>query len=170
MYKQTITYEDFNGNTQTSTLYFNITKTELVDHLHLGEKMQEIQSMLEGDVREVTLPELTKILALVKEIVRLSYGERSADGQRFSKSDDIWMAFKDTAAYDAFLFSLFENPEKAAQFMLAVMPNDLIQQAQRATVETVPLAEPEITETTLSQAELESMSREQLLAHLQNRA
>lgn len=131
MFKQQVTYTDFNGNTQTDTLYFNVTKSELMDHLDLAGKVENIQNLFAGEERDLTVPEIQMVLDLVKTLIKMSYGIRSEDGKRFKKSDDIWEDFTQSAVYDAFLFSLFEEPSKAAGFMTGVMPSDLIDQAKR---------------------------------------
>lgn len=130
MIKQTISYTDFNDDASTETLYFNISKAELLENLELKDKLEKLQQTLSGDVRELDLDEVKHILEIVKTFIRLSYGVRSEDGKRFAKSSQLFEEFTQTAAYDAFLMSLFEDPNKAIEFMLGVMPADLRAQAQ----------------------------------------
>lgn len=130
MLKQVITYEDFNGNEQTETLYFNLTKTELAENLDLKDRFDALYEDLKGPKRDLSAAEVSWILDLVKTMMRLSYGERSEDGKRFAKSEQIWNEFTQTAVYDAFLFSLFETPDKAVSFLLGILPQDLRAQAE----------------------------------------
>jgi len=147
MLKKTIQYEDFNGTNQTENLYFNVSKSELTDHLELVDEVEGLQAMIEGEPRELTTEEVRRLLDLVKKLIKMSYGRRSEDGSRFRKNDEIWEDFTASAAYDAFLMSLFENPEEAVSFIVGIMPGDLIEQAQKETgiqldgrpVETVEL-------------------------------
>lgn len=136
MLKKTVEYTDFNDNRATETLYFNITKTELADNLHLQSELERIQEELGGDPRDLTPDEVQKVLNLVKTLMKLSYGVRSDDGKRFIKSEEVWTEFTQTAVYDAFLFSLFENPDNAVSFMLGIIPSDLRGQVMSATTET----------------------------------
>lgn len=129
MLKQSITYTDFNDDTCTDTLYFNITKSELYDNLHLEQELESIRKTFEGDKRDLGAEEIKSILNLVKTFMRLSYGIRSEDGKRFAKTPELWTEFTQTAAYDAFILSLFENPENAVNFMTAIIPADLRDQA-----------------------------------------
>lgn len=183
MLKQTVEYIDFNDNRATETLYFNITKTELSENLYLKDEIERVQQELSGDEREMTPAEIQRILDLVKTLMKLAYGVRSDDGKRFIKSEEVWTEFTQTAVYDAFLFSLFEEPENAVSFMLGIIPADLRSQVMSETtepnlitrvpaqrsVETVELpTEPPVVEANLSDEELlkmdpKDMTQEQLL-------
>lgn len=129
MLKQTITYEDFDGNQCQETLYFNITKTELVNNLDLMEQFEALSTIFQGGSRDLEMEEIQQILNLVKRVINLSYGVKSEDGKRFMKKG-LLDEFLDSAVYDAFLFSLFENVDKASQFLLGVFPKELIEAAK----------------------------------------
>lgn len=130
MLKQDITYRTFDDEVATETLYFNITKSELLEQLDLGDKLEDLQKRLGGEERTLTTKEIQEVLDMVKLFMRLSYGVRSEDGKRFLKNEQVWEEFTQTATYDAFLFSLFEQPEKAITFMVNVLPSDLIEKAR----------------------------------------
>lgn len=133
MLKQTVSYEDFDENKVTETLYFNLTKTELADHLDLEDELKEIQQDFTGrGDRSLEKHEIRRVLELVKTFMRLSYGVRSDDGKRFMKSPERWQEFTETGAYDAFLFSLFQDPEKAFAFMIGILPKDAREAAIKA--------------------------------------
>lgn len=126
MLKQTVNYTDFDDNECSEVLYFNLTKTELTENMNLKDELEKIQEDFTGDkARQLEEHEIRRILDLVKTFMRLSYGIRSADGKRFVKTPDIWEEFTQTAAYDAFLFGLFETPSKALEFMTGILPKDL---------------------------------------------
>lgn len=134
MLKQSVSYEDFDENQVTETLYFNLTKTELADNLDLEDELKEIQKDFTGQGnRTLEKHEIRRVLELVKTFMRLSYGVRSEDGKRFIKTDQIWEEFTQTAAYDAFLFSLFQEPEKAFAFMIGILPKDAREAAIKAS-------------------------------------
>lgn len=146
MLKQTVTYTDFDDNVAVETLYFNLTKTELFDNLHLKDALEQIQEKFAGEPRSLSTEDIQEILNLVKTFMRLSYGVRSADGKRFSKKPELWEEFTETAAYDAFLISLFQDPEKAMSFLANILPADLRGEAENAmkeaTVTELPTAPP----------------------------
>lgn len=133
MLKQTVTYTDFNDEQQTETLHFNVSKTELMEHLDLKDDLDAVAEKLQAkDGSSILSPdEVREILNLVKRFIRISYGVRSADGKRFSKSEDVWSEFEESAAYDAFLFSLFEDPQRAVDFMTGILPKDLREEVEK---------------------------------------
>lgn len=157
MHKATVTYEDFNGRAQIEDLYFNISKTEIADNLDLEERFQAVLPLFDGGPREWTRSEVEIYLGLVKHVMRLAYGERSEDGKRFRKSEAIWDDFKSSAVYDAYLFSLFSEPEKANEFLSGVFPPELRAAAQ-AEIEknggVVPVAPKE--DNTLAATDIEA--------------
>lgn len=137
MLKQTIEYTDFDDNLARETLYFNLTKTELADNLHLQDELQAIEKSYTGDAkRELSTAEVKNVLDLVKTFMRLSYGVRSSDGKRFIKTDEQWIEFTQTAAYDSFLYSLFEDPTNALNFMTGILPKGLREAALKAAQES----------------------------------
>lgn len=131
MLKQTVSYFDFDDNPSQETLYFNLTKTELADNLHLQDDLEAMQRTFSGKEDDLTTDEIKQLVDLVKTIMRLSYGVRSADGKRFVKTDELWTEFTQTAAYDEFLYSLFQNPEKAVAFMTGILPRDVRDEAKK---------------------------------------
>lgn len=137
MLKQTVSYFDFDDNPSQETLYFNLTKTELAENLHLRNELEGLREKYEGAKRELTTEDITQLLDLVKTIMRMSYGVRSADGKRFSKNEQLWDEFTQTAAYDAFLFSLFEDPNKAVAFMTGILPRDIRKAAESTSADEI---------------------------------
>ena len=125
MLKQTVSYFDFDDNPSQETLYFNLTKTELADNIHLQAELEQMQETFSVEKERLTPDEIRQLVDIVKTIMRLSYGVRSADGKRFVKTEELWTEFTQTAAYDAFLYSLFEDPNKAVMFMTGILPKDV---------------------------------------------
>ena len=130
MLKKTVKYEDFDGNQDEETLYFNLSKSEIMSNLWLNDDLANIRDQLSkletSETDNVPSDLVQQIIDLVKKIMKLSYGIRHEDKKRFIKSDDIWTEFTQTAAYDALLFSLFDNPQEAVDFMQGVLPQDLV--------------------------------------------
>lgn len=125
MLKQTHTYKDWNGKTVTKVLWFNLTQTELTENMHLLGRYEALnQSLNDGASREVTPYEIREMLELVKTFMRLSYGERP-DDDHFVKGKKVWRRFRQTAAYDSFLLSLFEDTDKGQKFLIGVLPSNL---------------------------------------------
>lgn len=127
MLKREITYEDFDGNSQTEVFYFNLTKTEIIG--------------IEVDYEEGLEAALKKIIAsndrksLVEEfqkIILMSYGVRSEDGKRFIKNDQLREEFSQTAAYDSLFIELSTDAKAAADFVNGIIPKDLAAQLAAA--------------------------------------
>lgn len=130
MLKQTVTYTDFDNKPAEEELYFNLTKTEIADNLDLKDEVERIQKSFEGEQRILGADEVRAMMELVKRLIRLAYGVRSADGKRFVKTQEQWTEFTQTAVYDEFLFSLFAKPDTMFTFILGIMPQDIRGEAE----------------------------------------
>lgn len=129
MLKKTVEYTDFDDNAAVETLYFNLTKTDLADNMHIIEEFESLSTMLSGAKRDLTTAEVQQVLNMVKKVMEISYGIRSADGKRFAKTEQQWVEFTQTAVYDTFLISLFENPQNAVDFVTGIIPKDIREEA-----------------------------------------
>ena len=120
MLKRSITYTDYFGEEQTDTFYFNLTKTELteLEASFKGGLEQRLQRITETQDRAA-------IIEAFQEIVLMAYGERSEDGKRFIKNDQMREEFKQMAAYDALFMELAMDDKKAAEFVTGILPKDL---------------------------------------------
>ena len=54
-----------------------------------------------------------------------AYGEKSADGKRFIKNDDIRDGFAQTEAYSELFMELATDANAAASFVNGIVPKDL---------------------------------------------
>lgn len=153
MIKYDIKYRNFDDNERTKTVYFHMTRTELGDNLDLGERFETLAHQLAGDGtdRELTKEEVKIILELVKDVMKLSYGERSADGEHFYKSEAIWHEFKSSAVYDAALWWLFEDSDRAMGFLTGMMPKDLVEEAKAQQRKQPQDHQPKAVETVKSE-------------------
>ena len=94
MLKKTITYHDYNGVEYTQDFYFNLSKAEIME-MELGTT-GGLAEMIQKIVAAQDAPSIIKVF---KDLILKSYGEKSADGKRFIKSDEISTAFSQTEAY-----------------------------------------------------------------------
>lgn len=123
MYKKTITYEDYNGESRTEDFFFNLTKAELAE-LNLSVD-GGYASYIERIVAAKDIPTLSKIF---KELVLMSYGEKSADGKRFVKNRDghrLADDFVETEAYSELYIELVSNTDAASEFVNNIIPKNL---------------------------------------------
>ena len=120
MFKKTITYEDYKGNTRTEDFYFNLNKAELVE-LELSTN-GGLTVMMDRIIAAQDNPTLFKIF---KDLVSKSYGVLSDDGRKFIKNQEVLDDFMQTEAYSIIFSELATNAEAAAEFFNNVIPQNL---------------------------------------------
>lgn len=120
MYKKTINYTDYDGNKRTEDAYFNLNKAELIE-LNFTED-GGLDKVIQKIISE---QDQVKILKIFKDIILMSYGEKSLDGKRFIKNQELRDAFVQTEAYSELFMELISDEEKAADFLKKIIPSDL---------------------------------------------
>ena len=120
MYKKTVTYEDYKGNTRTEDFYFNLNKAELVE-LELSTK-GGLTVTIDRIIAAQDNPTLFKIF---KDLVSKSYGVLSDDGRKIIKNQAVLDDFMQTEAYSIIFSELATNAEAAAEFFNNVIPQNL---------------------------------------------
>ena len=117
MYKKTITYTDYNGVERTEDFWFNLSKAEL------GEMEMStaggLTDMVEKIVKTQDMPSIIKIF---KKMILQAYGEKSPDGKRFIKSEEISTAFSQTEAYSNLFMELASDADAASTFVNGIVP------------------------------------------------
>lgn len=117
MYAVTKTYRDFNGVERTETKLFNLTETEVME-MELGTA-GGVAEMLQ---RIVDAKDQPTIIKFFKEFILKAYGEKSADGTYFEKSEEISRKFACTQFYNLLFMELATDDSKAAEFVNHVIP------------------------------------------------
>ena len=117
MLKKTIKYTDYDGNEREEDFYFNLTRAECVK-LQLGTD-GGLEKALRKIVAEQDVP---KIIPIFEKIILGAYGEKSPDGKRFMKSQELSDAFSQTEAYSDLFMELLSNPDEAAAFVNGIIP------------------------------------------------
>lgn len=117
MLKKTITYTDYNGNERTEDFYFNLSKAEIVE-METGVA-GGLAEMITNVVAAKSVPDIVKIF---KDLVLKAYGEKSPDGKRFVKSEELATAFSQTEAYSNLFMELATDPDAASKFFNAIVP------------------------------------------------
>ena len=118
MLKKTMTYTDYNGQERTEDFYFNLTKAEC----------QELNLSVSGGLEEtihslINTQDGKQLVSIFKEFILTAYGQKSPDGRRFVKSQELRDAFSQTEAYSDLFMELATDAKKAADFFNAVIPN-----------------------------------------------
>lgn len=158
MLKQTLTYRDFNGTEVEEDFYFNLTESEIV----------ELEVSIPGGIeqgmqRAIRTEDNAAIVDFFKKVINKAYGQRSDDGRRFVKNDDIRQEFESSGAYNALFVYLFtgDNPEeKAATFI-----NGLVPQANTNQV-PLPVNGEVVVPRRLTEAEVQEMNTDEFRSGL----
>ena len=125
MIKKTVTYTDFNGFTRTEDFYFNLTEAELT----------EMQVSVDGGMKAflqkiIDTHDEKQLIEHFKWLVLMAYGEKSADGRRFVKSEEIRNGFAPTEAYSKIFMELSHDANAASEFVNGVIPQNLSSQVK----------------------------------------
>lgn len=116
MHKETITYNDLNGVQRTEDFYFDLSKPEIVKMQASAKGGYDVQlRSIAADLNGA------KIMEFFENFITKSYGEKSEDGRRFMKSEEISRSFMETPAYEVLFEKLVTNDKYAANFVNAVM-------------------------------------------------
>lgn len=121
MLKKNIKYVDYDGNERTEDFYFNLNKAEVIE-LQLGT-VGGLTKTLEKIVQE---KDSSRIIEYFKTLILKAYGEKSADGRRFIKSQELRDAFEQTEAYSELFMELASNAQMAAEFVNGVLPKEAV--------------------------------------------
>ena len=127
MLKREIEFEDFEGKKRKEAFYFHLSKSELVKWMMTGGEYT-MDKVLE---RLVKTRNNKEVMEIFEDLLHRSYGVKSLDGRQFVKNEEEWNKFYQTGAYDVLFMELVGNGKKAAEFVNAVIPKDLAEEAQR---------------------------------------
>lgn len=113
-----IDYVDYDGNPRSESFYFNLTRSEVTELqlIYPGGYAQHIEKIVDSNDR----PSLMKMF---KDIIKRSYGEKSEDGKRLIKSDELSVAFMQTPAYDQLFMELCTDADAAIAFVSGILPD-----------------------------------------------
>lgn len=117
MLKKTIEYTDYNGNLRKEDFYFNLTQAELT----------EMEASVQGGLVEminriVAARDGKQIIETFKDVIIRAYGEKSPDGRRFIKNDEVRDNFAQTEAYSKLFMELATDAKAAGEFINGIVP------------------------------------------------
>ena len=130
MLKKKVTYTDYNGVERTEDFYFNLTKAEITEM-----ELSTAGGFAEMLQKVVAAQDAPTIIRVFKDLVLKAYGEKSADGKRFVKSDEISTAFSQTEAYSQIFMELASDSKAAADFVNAIIPADMAKEVAKKAAE-----------------------------------
>lgn len=130
MLSKTIKFEDWNGVEREEDFYFNLSEAELME-MEMGT-VGGFTQMMQTIIRKKDAPQIMKVF---KSLILKSYGEKSPDGRRFIKSEELSAEFMQTPAYDSLFMELCTDADAASKFINGIVPKKLADKAQSAEVQ-----------------------------------
>lgn len=127
MLKKTVTYMDYNGVERTEDFYFNLTKAELMEM-----ELSTSGGMKDRLLKIVDSKDVPALISVFKDILQKSYGEKTPDGRRFIKSQEVLEAFTQTEAYSQIYIELATDADAAVKFVNGIIPASLEAEIQKA--------------------------------------
>ena len=115
-----IKYTDFNGVEREEEFMFNLTEAEIT----------EMELTTDGGLSEsikkiISAQNTPQIIETFKMLLLKSYGEKSADGRRFIKSEELTEEFTQTNAYSQFFMELATDDKAAIAFINGIIPDSM---------------------------------------------
>lgn len=121
MLTRTISYQNFNGEDKVLIAHFHLGKADIT-------RIAADPTFLNEMNAAVANQDTKTMLAKIEELVRLSYGIRSEDGERFVKNKEVQDAFIQSAAYEEFIMDLVAGDGKSFNsFIQGVFPPKLME-------------------------------------------
>lgn len=136
MLKKEVTYEDYNGEKRTETLFFNLTKAEIAKI-----QLKENGNFIEYMQRLLQKKKIEELYLFFEDFVRRSYGEKSLDGSKFIKTPEITQDFEFSPAFSEVVMSLVESPDELQRFVMGVIPKDMVKNGEVIDVPAVASGE-----------------------------
>ena len=115
-----IKYTDFNGVEREEEFMFNLTEAEIT----------EMELTTDGGLSDsikkiISAQDTPEIIKTFKMLLLKSYGEKSADGRRFIKSDELSKEFTQTNAYSQLFMELAYDDKAAVAFINGIIPESM---------------------------------------------
>lgn len=123
MLKQVINYTNFNDEEKTREVYFHLGKPDIA---RIAANPRFLEEMQDAVIKQ----DKSAILAKIEYLVRLAYGVRSEDGERFIKTAEIQDEFMQSAAYEEFLIQLVTTEDGFTKFIQGVLPAKAMKELQ----------------------------------------
>lgn len=118
MFKDTITYTDYNDEVRTEDYWFNMSKAEVMEY----------ELSVKGGITETIKlvcaeQDHPKIFDHFKNLITKSYGKKSVDGKRFIKNQEVLDDFMESEAYSIFMVKLVSDSDFAAKWVNGMLPS-----------------------------------------------
>ena len=120
MLKKQITYKNFADEEVTRDIYFHLGDEQLLelDNSYPGGIEATVNKMMVADDRE-------GVFKVFRDLVLMSYGERSEDGEYFVQNKETSERFSYSAAYRAMMSQIAYDEDEAVGFIVG-LTQDLV--------------------------------------------
>lgn len=134
MIKKTITFENFLGEKETEDFYFNMSKGELVilQMSAITQRTESLQDKLEKIGKSLQGRDL---VAVLDEIILNTIGQKTTDGKKFIKNDQIREDFKSSGAWSELVVELLSSADAMGDFINGLMPANLRKEVDQTVKE-----------------------------------
>lgn len=130
MFKDTITFTDYNGNERKRDFYFNLNKAEIMkmEMSTRGGLAERIQSIIDAQDQPA-------IIQIFEDLIQKSYGVKTPDGGFVKRKEDL-EEFISTEAYSVLFMKLATDADAASRFIKGIVPADMAGQLDMPKIET----------------------------------
>ena len=127
MFSRTFEYTGYDGQIKKDTWWFNLSEAELYK-LELGS-IGGVNGMMNRLLRENKPGE---VVDMFEKIILGAVGERSVDGRKFVKNEEIRQDFSQSKAYSDLFIELVSSGENLRKFLLGAIPEELARKLEAA--------------------------------------
>lgn len=125
MRKETVSYEDYNGEKVTEDLYFNLNRTGWI---RFDAKFEN--GMANAVKHALETNDERRMLIIFTMVVLASYGEKGEDGRHFIQNDAVSEKFSNSIAFDVFLQEILSDLDRAKAFLKGIVPPDVAKEIE----------------------------------------
>ncbi len=120
MFSRTFEYTGYDGQPHKDTWWFNLSEAELYK-LELSN-LGGMNGMMNRLLRESKPGEIVEVF---ESLILSAVGERSVDGRKFIKNQEIRDDFYQSKAYSDLFVELVSSGEKLAEFLKGAIPAEV---------------------------------------------
>lgn len=127
MFKATVRSRSlFNDEVTTQTLYFNLSRREMMDFVKKYDGINSFRDYLDS---AKTAEDVYTIVEFIDDVLGSAYGERQ--GERFVKSEIIRDNFLNGPLYEALFEKMLTDGRFAADLLTGVFPEKIMEQVKK---------------------------------------
>ena len=127
MFSRTFEYTGYDGQPHKDTWWFNLSEAELYK-LELSN-LGGMNGMMNRLLRESKPGEIVEVF---ESLILSAVGERSVDGRKFIKNQEIRDDFYQSKAYSDLFVELVSSGEKLAEFLKGAIPAEVAAELAKA--------------------------------------